>query len=288
MSVTKHQDSVILSRVFTLVEEKVSSGDAPLIKQFGRLLFKNMSFDDLVGRSDSDLYGATLSLWRSMESNVAEQSTIRVFNPEIAKHGWQSSHTVIEIIVKDMPFLVDSVRMVINRLGISAHLLLHTPMHVVRDKNNRLTGFVESEESGKKGVSSETVFWIEIDRQTKSTDIDALKQELLSVVEEVSLTVQDWLPMRAQLEGITKAFDKSNSKATKATKSQCKTFLNWVSNHNFTLMGYRYYQVKAISGDHRWVPENESSLGLMKNSISDRPRLLSSLPPSARGRSAQF
>ncbi|MDC0603412.1 NAD-glutamate dehydrogenase, partial [Aliiglaciecola sp.] len=50
----------------------------------------------------------------------------------------------------------------------------------------------------------------------------------------------------------------------------------------FTLMGYRYYDVNAIEGDHRWSPQNESSLGLMKNSISDRERIMSKMPQSAR------
>lgn len=281
MSVTTHEDSVLLSRVFSFIDEKVSSGDATLIKQFARLLFKNMSFDDLAGRSDSDLYGATLSLWRIMQNNCASDAAIKVFNPEISKHGWQSSHTIIEIVVEDMPFLVDSVRMVINRLGISPHLLLHTPMHVKRDDKNKLTEFVDVDAKGN-GVSSETVFLIEVDRQTSPNDIKTLKDELLSVVKEVSLAVSDWKPMREKLSSITKEFEKSNSKANDEIKAQGKTFLNWLNDHNFTLIGYRYYEVKAIKGDHRWIADADSSLGLMKNSISDRPRLLSALPATAR------
>jgi glutamate dehydrogenase len=62
MSVTTHQHSVLLERVFSLIDEKVDNGDAALIQQFARLLYKNMSFEDINGRSDSDLYGATLSI----------------------------------------------------------------------------------------------------------------------------------------------------------------------------------------------------------------------------------
>ncbi|MBF7072796.1 NAD-glutamate dehydrogenase [Glaciecola sp. MH2013] len=281
MSVTKHQHSVLLERVFSLINEKVDNGDAELIQQFASLLFKNMSFEDINGRSDSDLYGATLSLWQLMQSDISAKPRIKVFNPEIAKHGWQSSHTIIEIIIKDMPFLVDSVRMAINRFGISAHLLLHSPMHLQRNKDLKVTGFVDSKAKAAK-TSSETVFLIEIDRQAKQADINALKAELHSVVDEVSLSVADWQPMREQLAKITAGFEKSNSQAPDAVKSQSKTFLNWLNDHNFTLMGYRYYDVKAVQGDHRWIPNNESSLGLMKNSINDRQRLLSALPASAR------
>ncbi|MFT5542910.1 MAG: glutamate dehydrogenase [Glaciecola sp.] len=281
MSITNHQHSVLLERVFSLINEKVVNGDAPLIQEFGRLLYKNMSFEDINGRSDSDLYGATLSLWQLTQTFSENTPCIKVFNPEIAKHGWQSSHTIIEIIVKDMPFLVDSIRMAISRFGISAHLLLHSPMHVTRNKDNKVTGFVNSK-SKSKTSSIETMFIIEIDRQSKKSDIDKLRADLFSVVDEVSLSVADWQPMREKLANITKSFEGSKSIASSSIKSQGKTFLNWLKDHNFTLMGYRYYDVKAIEGDHRWVPDNDSSLGLMKNSINDRQRVLSNLPASAR------
>ncbi|MFQ3250621.1 NAD-glutamate dehydrogenase [Glaciecola sp.] len=281
MSVTNDQHSVLLERVFSLINEKVDNGDAALIQQFGRLLYKNMSFEDINGRSDSDLYGATLSLWQLTQTFKESSPCIKVFNPDIAKHGWQSSHTIIEIIVKDMPFLVDSVRMAINRLGIAAHLLLHSPMHVTRNKDNKVTGFSDSK-SKSTSVFTETVFLIEIDRQAKRSDIEKLRNELLSVVNEVSLSVSDWKPMREKLASITKGFEKSKSHASAAIKSQGKTFLDWLNDHNFTLMGYRYYDVKAIEGDHRWIPDNKSSLGLMKNSINDRERVLKNLPTGAR------
>ena len=281
MTVTHHQHSVLLEQVFSLINEKVDDNDAQLVQQFGQLLFKNMSFDDLVGRSDSDLYGSILSLWQQLQDKREGTPLIKVFNPEIAKNGWQSSHTIIQIIVDDMPFLVDSVRMAINRLHITSHLILHTPMHFKRDKRHRVSEFVNPE-ARKEEHYSETVFFIEIDRQSRAEDIKKLTDELHSVVSEVSLSVKDWQAMREKLADITKQSDKSLSKANKEVKSQGKTFLNWLNDHNFTLMGYRYYSVVAIEGDHRWVPDNDSSLGLMKNSVSDKERLLSQMPATAR------
>ncbi|MFC4699467.1 NAD-glutamate dehydrogenase [Glaciecola siphonariae] len=281
MTVTHHQHSVLLEQVFSLINEKNKAKDAHLIGQFGQLLFKNMSFDDLNGRSDSDLYGTILSLWQQLQEKQAGTPLIKVINPEIAKHGWQSSHTIIQIIVDDMPFLVDSIRMAINRLHITSHLILHTPMHFKRDQSNRVVEFVE-QGSREQEHRSETVFFIEVDRQSKAEYIKQLTDELHSVVSEVSLSVSDWQPMREKLAAITKQVDKTVSKSPDDVKAQSKTFLNWLNDHNFTLMGYRYYKVTAIEGDHRWIPDNDSSLGLMKNSVSDKERLLSQMPATAR------
>ena len=50
---------------------------------------------------------------------------MRVFNPTIEEHGWQSTHTIVEIVNDDMPFLVDSVTMEVNRHGLTLHLIVH-------------------------------------------------------------------------------------------------------------------------------------------------------------------
>ncbi|MCC2615675.1 NAD-glutamate dehydrogenase [Aestuariibacter halophilus] len=285
MTVATHQHSVLLDNVFTLINKKVPKAHAKLVEQFSRILFRNISQDDLENRNDSDLYGATLSLWNEFSKYNSAKPSIRVFNPEIAKNGWQSSHTIVEIILKDTPFLVDSVRMTLNRLGITAHLLLHSPISIKRDAKHHLVEFVggsSEEQPAEKGYSRETVFLIEVDRQTTKKALDSLCDELLGVVSEVSLAVSDWQPMRDKMSAIIKDFKKQPFPGSKRDQEQAVKFLTWLNDHNFTLMGYRYYDVKAIEGDHRWVPQNDSSLGLMKNSVSDRERVLSKLPASAR------
>ena len=42
---------------------------------------------------------------------------MRVYNPQFEEHGWQSTHTAVEIVTDDMPFLIDSVSMELNRAG---------------------------------------------------------------------------------------------------------------------------------------------------------------------------
>ncbi len=281
MKVKSNQHSVLLENVYQFIRKKVDGSQAKLVEQFARNLYHNIPKEDLEHRNDSDLYGAALSLWNEFIKFDASKPTIQVFNPDLARSGWQSMHTIVEIIVEDMPFLVDSVRMTLNRLGISAHLLLHSPITVKRNKDHELVSF-EASESKVKGVSRNTVFLIEIDRQTNKNALNALVAELHSVVDEVSLAVTDWKPMREALNSVIDKCDNSDLPCDEERKKQVTKFLNWVRNHNFTLMGYRHYSATAIEGDYQWNPDNDSSLGLMKNSTSERPRLLSHLPLSAR------
>ena len=63
------------------------------------------------------LLGATQSL-AVYTTACDEDSIIDVFNPDHHHYGWHSSHTIIRIIHKDMPFVLDSIRMKLNELGI--------------------------------------------------------------------------------------------------------------------------------------------------------------------------
>ncbi|MDN4504220.1 NAD-glutamate dehydrogenase [Alteromonadaceae bacterium BrNp21-10] len=273
--------SVILENVYNAISKKVNKSQAKLVEQFARVLFKNISKDDLENRNDSDLYGAVLSLWNNFSEYDGKKPKIRVYNPEVSKHGWNSSHTVIEIIVNDMPFLVDSIRMVLNRLGITTHLLLNSPITLVRDSEHQLTQFLESS-SKLKSQARETVFIIEIDHQSQTDSIQQLTDELFAVVDEISLAVSDWQLMRDRLQQIIDEYDQFTGPADTELNQEAKAFLQWVLDHNFTLMGYRHYDAKAIKGDYQWVPDKDSSLGFMKKSMSDRIRLTSKIPPSAR------
>ena len=195
--------SVILDNVCKLIHKKVHADKVSLVETFAKTLYSNMSKEDLALRNDSDLYGAALSLWNSLEKNTSDDAVIRVFNPEVAKDGWQSSHTIVEIIAKDMPFLVDSVRMAMNRKNIVSHLLLHSPLKLKRNDDGHITA-LSNLKAEQQSTSTKTVFFIEIDRQTDNKAIAEFKAELESVLNDVSVAVADWKPIRDRLVSVSK------------------------------------------------------------------------------------
>lgn len=274
--------SVILKNVAQLIQQKVPKDMADLVEQFSGLLYSNISTLDLAHRNDSDMYGATLSLWNSLNAHQDDEPVIKVFNPQVSKHGWKSSHTIIEIIVKDMPFLVDSLRIALGRLGLSPHLMLNCPIRIIRDKNNQITELSASADKKFKSTSVETVFFVEIDRQSEQKVLDEVKEELSSVLSDISLTVNDWQPMKQRLTEVIAETKKAKLPCSKEDQTESLAFLNWILDNNFTLMGYRSYDVQVLKGDMSLSANVESSLGLMKNSHGTKERLISRLSESAR------
>ncbi len=116
---------VLLEKVYDLIAEKVKPPQRVLVMTLAQQLLGQLADDDLLQRNESDLYGAILSLWQHLAMNKPDQISVRVYNPSVSLHGWKSTHTVVEIVTPDQPFLVDSVRMVLDRLDITSHLMLN-------------------------------------------------------------------------------------------------------------------------------------------------------------------
>lgn len=279
MALIDGQPSVLLQNVSKLIRQKVKD-QVELVEKFAFTLYGNVANEDMFGRNDSDLYGAALSLWQTLNTHTDDAAKIRVFNPEIARHGWESKHTIVEIVVKDLPFLVDSVRIALNRHNITAHLLLHYPLQTFRDEKGNITEF---NKLGTKANPStqQTVFHIEIDRMTDKVAIDNLVAELDSVMQDVSLAVSDWQPTRAKLEQVIRELPTNCGKASKTQLAEATEFLNWLVKDNFTLLGYRQYSIVPVQGDYRIAGLADTALGLMRRSVS-RDLMLSDLPDVAR------
>ncbi len=279
MALIDGQPSVLLQNVSKLIRQKVKD-QVDLVEKFAHTLYGNVANEDMFGRNDSDLYGAALSLWQTFNAHTADEAKIRVFNPEIARHGWESKHTIVEIVVKDMPFLVDSVRIALNRHNITAHLLLHYPLQTFRDNQGQITEFHKLATKANP-TTQQTVFHIEIDRMSDKTSIEQLIAELDSVMQDVSLAVSDWKPTKDKLAQVIAELPQHCGKATPAQLAETIEFLNWLAKDNFTLLGYRQYSIVPVQGDYRIAGMADTALGLMRRSVS-RDLMLSDLPDVAR------
>ncbi len=98
-------------QIAALVESSVAPNLRATLQAFIARYYGQVDPEDLQERLPADLYGAALSHWNFARKREPGQPRVRAFNPTIEEHGWQSTHTIIEIVNDDMPFLVDSVTM---------------------------------------------------------------------------------------------------------------------------------------------------------------------------------
>ncbi|GGH91449.1 NAD-glutamate dehydrogenase [Pseudomonas fluvialis] len=246
----------------------------PQVALFAEQFFGIVALDELSQRRLGDLAGATLSAWRLLSHFDPAQPIVRAFNPDYEKHGWQSTHTAIEVLHGDIPFLVDSLRMELNRRGYSIHTLQNSVYSVRRNAAGELLEVLPRGSSGEQ-VRQEALIYLEIDRCASGAELHALEQGLLDVLGDVRLAVADFAPMRARAQQLLAGLDKARGKGAPAELEEVKTFLAWLLDNHFTFLGYEEFTVHEQAEGGCLVYDEQSLLGLsrlLRSGLSEQER----------------
>src|SRR5436190_4683513 len=142
-----------LDDVLRIVRTKIGQAQRAVVEDFVLRYFQDVDVEDLAERQPADLYGAALSHWNFARKREPGRVRVRVFNPTLEEHGWQSTHTIVEIVNDDMPFLVDSVTMEVNRRGLTLHLVNHPIVAVERAADGALSGLAADDSKTRRPES---------------------------------------------------------------------------------------------------------------------------------------
>src|SRR5688572_4427511 len=115
------------------MEAKAQQAKSHVAEHFESLYYADVDPEELAARTPRDLAGAAAAHLEFARKFTPGQPRIRAYNPTPEQHGWHSTHTVIEIVNDDMPFLVDSVTMEVNRQGLTLHLVVHPVLRALRN-----------------------------------------------------------------------------------------------------------------------------------------------------------
>ena len=90
-----------------VVEEAVQMRpDDDRLADFIHLYYRNTAVDDLRDADPADVAGAAVSHFDFAAKRRPGKSKVRVFNPNRDKDGFDSRHTIVQIVNDDMPFIV--------------------------------------------------------------------------------------------------------------------------------------------------------------------------------------
>ena len=105
---------------------------------FANAFYQRMGSDDAVQHGTDGWAALAADMLEFARTRKRGRANVRLFNPTLKEHGWESAHTVVQVVNDDMPFLVDSVTMALSERGIGVHVLGHPVMPITRDKAGKL------------------------------------------------------------------------------------------------------------------------------------------------------
>ncbi|KTC96555.1 NAD-glutamate dehydrogenase [Legionella erythra] len=279
---------LIIYAIVDKLKRKMEPEQAQLCSEFVRQFYSTVAMEDLCEWDIEDLYGAAINFWSLIQTRAPNETKIRIYNPDFERHGWQTTHTVVEVLTTDMPFLVDSLRMVVNRMGFEAHLVIHMGgLTVKRNEKNQVVQVLPRSSNPamdhKKDVFVEAPIFMEIDRQTDPAILEELHRNFDRVLEDNRAVVEDWPAMRERVRRAIAELDDAPDILDPAEAEETKAFLEWIEDHHFTFLGIRDYELVEKGHETILQPLPETGLGVLRPSLSkSTARSISAMTPEAR------
>lgn len=257
------------------------------VEPFLRHYYDLADADDLLEREVADLYGAVMAHWQTAQRFVTGNARLRVYNPNLEQHGWHSDHSVVEIVNDDMPFLVDSVTMEINRLGLALHSAIHPVFRVWRGTDGTIAKVglgsegdaAANEPAG--GPRLESFIHFEVDRCGDTATQEALRNGIARVLGDVRAAVEDWPQMMATTRATIETLAQGPEGKQPETQEAC-AFLAWMLDDHFCFLGQRDYELLNQDGRFYLRGVTGSGAGILRESLrAPESDTLTELPAAA-------
>ncbi|NVK42479.1 MAG: NAD-glutamate dehydrogenase [Oceanospirillaceae bacterium] len=251
----------ILMQLDELYRNRLAQEAQASVADFSTRFYRASPQQELSERSIDNLYGATLSCWEFLNESQGCEPRVRVFNPDLEQHGWHCNHTVILILHPDMPFLVDSVRMELNRREMAIHVVHSGVLGVVRDESGNFSELV-SRNDGRG--SAEALMYFEVDRHTAADELKQLRGHLLEVLGEVRASVQEFSAMRQRLSQASVELSGAPEAIDPERVAEARSFCDWMLSNRFTFLGFDELAFEGEGDDFVVQRVPGSELGTLK------------------------
>ncbi len=254
----------LIARVVDVIDARLGPQKV-VCAEFARRYIAGVDPGELAGRATQDLYGAVVSHWQLGAVRPPRTPAVAVYNPDIDHHGWQSPHNVVDVVVDDMPFLVNSITMELSRHGLGIHVVLHPVMGVRRGPDGHVldvSGWAAGGGAATDFGPAEAFVHVEVDRISDPAQLQELRLNLIRVLGDVRSAVED---RNFIVTTTAKVAEELRASALPEDESQeAEAFLHWLAADHFVFLGYRQYQLERRDGQEFLLAVVETGLGILR------------------------
>jgi glutamate dehydrogenase len=264
------------AQIETEIHQRLDVDSARRLRAYARIFFETFPLQELEARQQRDIYASTYFLWTELQRLNCETPRVLVFNPSLEEHGWTSDHTVVAVIGRDMPFLLDSLRLALDRRSIPIHMLHSAVLEIERDVEGELLDFsapdANSDDPRGSSSSREAVVYLEIGRHSTQEDLASIEQDLGSVIADVSLAVEDFEAMRSKAGKLLEELEKSPPDCIESQEiEESQRFLEWMLDDHFTFLGVTEVVNVTQDGGRAICESADARLGMLKKQDRRKP-----------------
>ncbi len=271
-------DLPIFRQLVEQLRDRAPPGEQLLLEAFARQLFSQERLLLLESLDPARLVGLTVGAFSFLRDRQRQPMAVRVYTPSHERHGWGSPHTVVETVLDDRPFIVDTICETVQRMGGEIRVLLHPVLGVRRDEQGNLQDIGPPRE----GTARESFLHAQVANLAPTADLERMLSERLR---HVMLANDDYRALRARVAAWAEELRLHPPPSPWGDDAEeiC-IFFDWLGDENFVYLGHREYEFDRADGQLSAVIRRGSGLGILRDDEGSRYRARQQLSDELRRR----
>ena len=194
----------------------------------------------------------------------ADETLIRILDVD-------ASTTAVDIVTEDAPYLVDSVRAELDRLGHRVERVLHPQLVVRRDAEGRLSEIFDIDDNAEVPDHATTESWmrLELDAVDKAT-ADELQIALMRVLDDVHHAVADAPAMYKLVFDLADELEADPGQFDRETSAEAGALLRWLANGSYMILGHAAYSANELASPARAAAPGDAK-GVLRGDATISP-----------------
>ncbi len=194
--------------------------------------YRHVLTPELLQRHPEDLLGIITSHLELAGRRRPGDILVRAFKPEVSSHGWGTGSTIVQVVVDDSPYIVDSIIAELDRQGRTIRLLAHPQLDVARNQDGELLALSD-------GLIAESWVHVELPPAAGSAVLGQISARLESVLSDVAAAVNDGPAMVQRVLELAEEIEAADVAGSADEKRHARELLEWLTQDNFLFLGYR-------------------------------------------------
>ncbi len=236
-------------------------GDPP---GFLAAYYRFVATDDLIAAGPRRV--AAVAAWHAALGASRPQGRAAVQVRDCGEASLTGAGTVVDIVTDDMPYLVDSVTMELNRHSADIRLIVHPLLTARRDvtgvAHGIMLGGIEAEPPAGEVAES----WIHVEIGHVPAQLE-LAADLRRVLDDLRVAMEDQPRMRSAARELVESL--TDAEGSGPEEAEAGELLAWLSAGHFTFLGYREYALVKDGTGAQLRPAPGTGLGLLRHDVSD-------------------
>ena len=264
MNESTQQQEFLLAQLEAMVSAQIPADEQRLFQGFIRRYFEMSSMDSLRAREPEELFAIAHSHWQLSQTRAAGSPAIQVLSPEQAGAvGRSGKFAVLQSVVDDMPFVVDTLMMAVRDTDSPIDWTVHPVICVRRDADGCMREVAGCDSS--EGPL-ESFVHIEFEPLADDAAYAALTRTVAGVFGDLQMVVRDFEGLRQSTAEIRGALGATPESARTAEYAEAMEFLDWLGEHHFTFLGYAESQaVTDAAGKKSFKTMAAKGMGLLRD-----------------------